>query len=150
MAIARPVDRRLFFLLDRVHTLLSTNADYFLADRSGVSTSQAAVLIYLGYHNDCYLSDLAEGIGRKNSAITGLVTRMERQNLVERKHGGMDRRTKRVGLTSKGWEIREKVMDDFRDFNDSLVRGLTETEMDAVIKFFSLAPINIQKFLEMP
>jgi len=49
MAIARPVDRRLFFMLDRAHTQLAKAADVHLAARSHVGTSQAAVLIYLGY-----------------------------------------------------------------------------------------------------
>ena len=50
MAIARPVDRRLFFLFDRAHTQMVKSADNYLASRSGVSTAQAAVLIYLGYN----------------------------------------------------------------------------------------------------
>jgi len=61
MAIARPVDRRLFFLFDRAHTQMAKTADNYLASRSGVSTAQAAVLIYLGYNDNCRLSDLAEG-----------------------------------------------------------------------------------------
>ena len=54
MAIARPIDRRLFFFLDRAHTQMAKAADNFLSTRSGVSTAQAVVLIYLGY-NDCLL-----------------------------------------------------------------------------------------------
>ena len=65
MAIARPIDRRLFFFLDRAHTQMAKAADIFLSTRSGVSTAQAAVLIYLGYNDNCRLSDLAKGTGRK-------------------------------------------------------------------------------------
>ena len=35
MAIARPVDRRLFFILDRAHTRLCKEADNYLAEKSG-------------------------------------------------------------------------------------------------------------------
>ena len=84
MAIARPVDRRLFFLLDRAHTQMAKAADNYLAPRSGVSTAQAAVLIYLGYNDNCRLSDLAQGTGRKNACLLytspsprdGLLSRM--------------------------------------------------------------------------
>lgn len=143
MAIARPVDRRLFFLLDRTHTQLAKAADVHLQSGAQVSTAQAAVLIYLGYHDNCSLSDLAEGIGRNNSAVTGLISRMEKAGLVERTGAHLDRRAKTVALTDLGWARRNHVMDDFRDFNDRLVKGLTDSEVEAVFKFLSLAPYNI-------
>ena len=144
MAIARPVDRRLFFILDRAHTRLCKEADNYLAEKSGVSTSQAAVLIYLGYHDRCRLTDLAKGIGRNNAAITGLVTRMETEDLLERITLTSDRRSKAVALTDAGWALRKQVMNDFRDFNDRLVKGLTDSEIEAVLKFLALAPDNVR------
>jgi DNA-binding MarR family transcriptional regulator len=144
MAIARPVDRRLFFILDRAHTRLAKEADNYLAKNSGISSSQAAVLIYLGYHDRCRLTDLAEGTGRNNAAITGLVTRMEADDLLERITLTTDRRAKAVALTDAGWALREQVMNDFRDFNDRLVKGLSDTEVEAVLKFLALAPNNVK------
>ena len=144
MAIARPIDRRLFFWLDRAHTILAKEADVFLSENSGISSSQASVLIYLGFHDGCGLSDLAEGIGRNNPAVTGLISRMEKAGLVARVHGGLDGRRKRVKLTDLGWEKRELVREDFRIFNERLAKGLTQTEMDAVLKFLSIAPENIE------
>ena len=142
MAIARTVDRRLFFLFDRTHTQLSKMADHYLASSSGVSTSQAAVLTYLGYHDGCRLSDLADGVGRNNSAITGLVTRMEKLGLVSR-NKTLDGRSRAVFLTDEGWRLREIVREDFRKFNEKLTRGLTETEVTAVVKFLNLSIENV-------
>lgn len=144
MAIARPVDRRLFFIMDRAHTRLSKEADNYLAQNAGVSTSQAAVLIYLGYHDRCRLTELAEGTGRNNAAITGLVTRMESDDLLERITLTSDRRAKAVALTDKGWALREQVMNDFRDFNDRLIKGLSDSEVETVLKFLALAPENVK------
>jgi len=143
MAIARPVDRRLFFMFDRAHTRLSKAADYHLSKRSKVGSSQAAVLIYLGYHDNCRLSELAEGTGRNNPAITGLVTRMEKAGLVSRNVGSDDGRAKTVALTGEGWALRETVMNDFRIFNEKLTKGLSEDEINAVLKFFTLATENV-------
>jgi len=145
MAIARSVDRRLFFLFDRAHTQMAKAADNYLASRSGVSTAQAAVLIYLGYNDNCRLSDLANGTGRKNSAITGLVTRMEKDDLVKRDNQMTDRRSKTVSLTGKGWALREDVMNDFRDFNDRLIKGMSDSEVETLLKFLSLGPKNVAK-----
>lgn len=143
MAIARTVDRRLFFLLDRTHTRLAKSADKYLSGSSGVSTSQAAVLIYLGYHDGCRLSELADGVGRNNSAITGLVSRMENLGLLTR-NKTMDGRSRAVYLTEEGWRLREVVREDFRTFNEKLTRGLTESDVDAVIKFLNLSVENVE------
>ncbi len=143
MAIARPVDRRLFFLFDRAHTQLAKAAEQHLSHHSKVTTAQASVLIYLGYHDHCSLTELAEGTGRNNPAITGLVARMETIGLVTRIDDAYDRRSKRVMLTHAGWERRELVMDDFRDFNTRLIKGLSDQEVDAVLKFLSNAHKNV-------
>lgn len=144
MAIARATDRRLFFLLDRTHTQISGAADNILAAGSGVGRAQAAVLIYLGYNDGCTLSDLASGIGRKNASVSGLIDRMEAADLAERKAAYGDRRTRTVHLTQPGWLKREAVMNDFRDFNMRLVKGLKEEEIEVVLKFLTRAVTNIE------
>jgi len=143
MAIARTTDRKLFFHFDRAHTKLAKAADQFLAATSGVSRAQAAVLIYLGYHDGCRPSDLADGIGRNNSAVTGLIDRMEKIGLVSRSAKNMDGRTRSVFLTDQGWKLRELVRDDLRRFNEHLTRGMTESEIGIVIKFLNQSVENV-------
>ncbi|WP_409432181.1 MarR family winged helix-turn-helix transcriptional regulator [Litorimonas sp. RW-G-Af-16] len=143
MAIARTVDRRLFFLLDRSHQQLAQRAEHVLAQGSGISRSQAAVLIYLGYHDGCTLTELALGTGRKNAAISGLTDRMVEAGLISRQNSYGDRRTRTVNLTEAGWAKREVVMEDFRDFNTKLVKGLSEAEVNTVLKFLTLSVENV-------
>jgi len=145
MAIARTVDRRLFFVLDRTFLQIAQAADTALAEGSGVGRAQAAVLVYLGYHDGCTLSELSEGTGRRNAAISGLVDRMEAAELIFRKQSYGDRRQRMVQLTDKGWAVREAVMTDFRDFNTQLTKGLTEAEREAVMKFLSQSVKNVSK-----
>jgi len=144
MAIARPIDRRLFFLLDRTHMQLSKAAEAHLKLTSPMSTAQAAVLIYLGYHDRCSLSELAKGVGRNNPAVTGLITRMEKAGLVARIDDTHDRRSKAVILTDAGWQSREVVMNSFRDFNTKLAKTMTQNEIETVLKFLDLAVKNIK------
>ena len=140
----RIVDQRLFFLLDNAHMQISSAADNLLASQSGIGRAQAAVLIYLGYNDGCRLSDIAKGVGRKNAAISGLIDRMVAAQLLERQADTDDKRTRHVHLTHKGWRLRETVLDDFRDFNMRLRKGLTDSEIDAVLKFFTLAVDNVE------
>ncbi len=143
MAIARPVDRRLFFLFDRSHARLSKLADKRLRRSAGIKTAQAAALFYLGFHDDCLLSELAEGVGHNNSAITGLIDRMERAGLVTRIAVLSDGRARKVRLTDKGWAIREIVMRDFRDFNDHLLKNFSDSEVEVIYRFLQNAPENV-------
>ena len=145
MAIARTVDRRLFFVLDRTFLQIAQAADIALSEGSGLGRAQAAVLVYLGYHDGCSLTELSEGTGRRNAAITGLVDRMEAAELITRKKSYGDRRQRTVHLTDAGWKIREEVMADFRDFNSQLTRGLNEAAVAAVMKFLSNSVGNVQK-----
>ena len=143
MAIARPVDRRLFLMLDRTHAQLSKVIDKKLAASAGLKTAQSAALAYLGYHDECTLSELADGVGHNNSAITALVDRMSAAGLVERVRVLSDGRSRKVRLTSKGWSVREAVMADFRDFNDRLIKGFSDREIEAIYKFLSRAVENV-------
>ena len=145
MAIARTVDRCLFFVLDRTFLQIAQAADMALSEGSGLGRAQAAVLVYLGYHDGCSLTELSDGTGRRNAAITGLVDRMEAAELITRKQSYGDRRQRTVHLTDKGWKTREAVMADFRDFNSQLTQGLNEAEVAAVMKFLSNSVGNVQK-----
>ncbi len=145
MAIARTVDRRLFFVLDRTFLQIAQAADIALSEGSGLGRAQAAVLVYLGYHDGCTLTELSEGTGRRNAAMSGLVDRMEAVDLISRKQSYGDRRQRTVHLSDKGWKAREDVMSDFRDFNTQLTRGLNEAELAAVMKFLSQSVVNVQK-----
>ena len=145
MAIARTIDRRLFFVLDRAFLKLAQSAGQKLSEGSGIGRAQAAVLVYLGYHDGCTLSELAEGTGRKNAAISGLVDRMEASGLILRKQSYGDRRQKLVFLSDVGWTSRDAVMTDLRDFNVQLTRGLSALETAAVMKFLDRSVKNVSR-----
>jgi len=109
-----------------------------LAD-TGVKPAQATALVYLGYHNGCQLSELADGVGAGNAAVTGLVDRMEKSGLVTRQKLESDGRGKTVHLTSEGLGKREQVMDRLRTLDEKLSKNFTENEMEAIYKFLQTA-----------
>jgi DNA-binding MarR family transcriptional regulator len=137
MVIARPVDRRLFLLLDRARHKLFKRANVRLLAEVGISTVQGGALFFLGRHDNCLLSDLAEGLALNNSAITGLATRMEKAGLIERSRCVIDGRAWRICLTALGKEKRAVVMDHLRQFNTEISTGFSEEEMDIVYRFLS-------------
>lgn len=138
MAIARPIHRRLFAVFDRAHGRLSRQASKSLST-TGVKPAQATALVYLGYHNGCQLSELADGVGSNNAAITGLVSRMEKSGLVTRRSMQSDGRGKTVHLTDFGLQTREKVMQTLRDLDERLSTQFTDSELETVNRFLNLA-----------
>jgi len=138
MAIARPTHRRLFAVFDHAYGRLSRRAGAVLAD-AGVKPAQATALVYLGYHNGCQLSELAQGVGAGNAAVTGLVDRMEKTGLVERRRLESDGRGKTVHLTAKGLDVRERVMERLRRLDEQLSKNFTDAEMETVYKFLNVA-----------
>lgn len=134
MAIARPTHRRLFVVFDRAHGLLSRAVTGSLASL-GIRPAQATALIYLGYHDGCQLSELAEGVGSNNSAVTGLVDRMEKRRLVKRQKAQPDSRAKTVHLTATGRALRGQVMQILRKTDEKLIARFSDTELDTIYRF---------------
>ncbi len=135
MAIARPIDRRLFLLLDRARNRLFKRANRKLLQIANITVAQGATLFFLSRHDGCLLSDLADGLDLNNSAITGLAARMETGGLIERKACPEDGRAMRAHLTAKGNATHEQVKHVLRDFNAEIEAGFTPEDMNVVYRF---------------
>ena len=55
------------------------------------------------------LSELSERIRAQNSTVTGIIDRMERENLVSRERSKEDRRVVYIKLTAKGRRLAEEI-----------------------------------------
>ncbi len=86
----------------------------------GLSIPKYGVLMRLYDHDSLYLTELSNLIFRGNSNITTLITRLERDGLVER-FNGKDRRVKKVRLTRKGQTLMPKVISEYRAFLDQMI-----------------------------
>ena len=131
------MDKRLFFLLILARHKLLKTADNRLSADLGVSTTQIGALFFLHKHDGCRLSALSEGLALNNSAITGLVSRMERSRLIEKRRCEDDGRSQRVFMTDKGREIAEKGFPALRKFNRELTEGFSREEVDVVLRFLN-------------
>lgn len=139
MAIARPIDRRLFLLLDRARNRLFKRANRQLLHSMNITVSQGAALFYLSRHDGCLLSDLATGLDLNNSAITGLAARMQKAGLIERRADPGDGRAMRVHLTAKGRALHGRVREALQGFNAEIERGFSPGDMQIVYRFLAHA-----------
>ena len=139
MAIARPIDRRLFLLLDRARNRLFKRANRQLLQHANITVAQGAALFYLSRHDGCLLSDLAHGLDLNNSAITGLAARLQKSGLAERRADRNDGRAMRIWLTEKGRARHGQVREALQGFNAEIERGFTPDEMRVVYRFLAHA-----------
>lgn len=95
-----------------------------LARRADLTGPQLTVVKMLEQIGDLSLSELSERIRAQNSTVTGIIDRMERENLVTRERSKEDRRVVYIRLTTKGRKLAEEIpvepMEIFRGALESL------------------------------
>ena len=95
-----------------------------LARRADLTGPQLTVVKMLEQIGDLSLSELSERIRAQNSTVTGIIDRMERENLVSRERSKEDRRVVYIKLTAKGRRLAEEIpvepMEIFRGALESL------------------------------
>jgi len=98
-----------------------------MAREVGLTGPQLTVIKLLEQVGDLSLSTLSEHIRAKNSTVTGIIDRMEREGLVKRERSTTDRRVVYIRLTDKGMRLARQVevepMEIFRGALLSLSQG---------------------------
>jgi len=129
------VDKRLYFSLSVAQQALRKHVDEQGLARTGLTSAQMGVLFYVAKHDGCLLKELAEGIGVKNAAITGLVARTEKTGNIRRRASSEDGRATHLHLTAKG----QKKLEEIHKLNDELHRalrsGFSDGELEVVLRF---------------
>lgn len=130
-------DKRLFYLIHHAHRQLFKRGDAACIAKIGVTTVQLSAIFYLLHNNGCLLKELGEGLGLNNSAVSGLVTRMENLALAKRKACAEDARAFRVFLTDKAKLLVPEGFALLKQFNDEITSGFNEEEMQVIYRFLN-------------
>jgi MarR family transcriptional regulator, organic hydroperoxide resistance regulator len=105
-----------------------------IASRASLTGPQLTVVKMLESMGDLSLSELSDAIRAQNSTVTGIIDRMEREELVERIRSTQDRRVVYIRLTEKGAKLAREIPHEpiviFREALD----GLTATETKETLK----------------
>jgi DNA-binding MarR family transcriptional regulator len=92
----------------------------------GLTGPQLTVIKILAQLGDLSLSSLSERIRAQNSTVTGIIDRMEREELVRRERSAEDRRIVLIRLTEKGQRLASEIslepMEIFRQALESIPR----------------------------
>jgi MarR family transcriptional regulator, organic hydroperoxide resistance regulator len=80
-----------------------------IAGRYGLTGPQLAVVKMLEPVGKLSLSELSSQIRARNSTVTGIIDRMEREGLVVRRRSDEDRRVVNIELTKKGQQLAGEI-----------------------------------------
>jgi len=95
----------------------------------GVTATQFFVLMYLRKKESCKISEIAEMMGVKPSAVSFMIDRLEHNDFVYREHDKKDRRVVNIMLTKEGIKKLESVIKDRKEIFESFLFNLSDEEL---------------------
>lgn len=102
------VEQDVYRLLMKTSVLLDDSDRQFFASY-GVNTRQYWALQHLDEQQGCSMVELSRVLFTDKSNVTGIVDRLESQQLVERKTDPGDRRVILITLTAQGRQLRDHL-----------------------------------------
>ena len=130
-------DNRYFFLIHQVQRKLQKFADRVYLKAIGISSVQVATIFFLKKNDGCLLKELSSGLHMNNSAVTGLVNRMERSGLILRKKSSGDGRAVQVFLTEKAQILAIQAVPILVKANEMMREDFSDAEMEVVTRFLN-------------
>lgn len=109
-------------------------AELLKEDGEPSSGIQMRVLNFI-HRNNCanqpvYQKDLEQEFDVRRSTATGILQRLEKRLLIERKSCEEDNRLKAIFLTPSGQQKVKENICKLEDFDDQLVRGLSQEDLE--------------------
>jgi DNA-binding MarR family transcriptional regulator len=101
----------------------------------GITLAQSWILFALYLKDGLGVKGLAEQLGIDSSAITGLMDRMEKEELLIKRVDPSDRRAFQISLTEKGRKLAEEVFPIADRLNESMKAALENSEWNAFMSF---------------
>ncbi len=130
-------DRRLFFLMHRANRALVAHANARTLEELGISSSQLATMYYVAKHPGCSMTDVANILDLNKSAMSGMVQRLERAELLRREPNPRDARGNRLFLTPKGDAARAQSLPVIRRLTAELTEGFDADDVAVILRFLN-------------
>jgi DNA-binding MarR family transcriptional regulator len=93
-----------------------------------ITLPQVWVMRYLSRQRECSMRELADYMKMGFSSVTGMVDRLVKQGLANRRRTEKDRRLVYVDLTAKGRKIVKEILGERRETTLSLFESLSAEE----------------------
>lgn len=106
-------------------------------EQLGVSSAQLATLYYVAKHPGCSMTEIANLLDLNKSAVSGMVQRLERAEVIRREANPHDGRGSRLLLTARGEAVRAQSLPVVRRLTAELTQGFDEQEQATIFRFLN-------------
>ncbi len=117
-----------------------------IAARYGITQTIGYLLTYVE-REGTPSTKLAQNLGMKNSSLTRLLKKMEKDGCIFRRVDEKDKRVVRIFLTNKGVQRRKIAKKTVLDFNEKLSKQISDEDIKTFFKVFDI--IKKQVSLEL-
>jgi MarR family transcriptional regulator, organic hydroperoxide resistance regulator len=119
-----------------------------LARRAQLTGPQLTVLKGLEQIGSLSLTELSEHIRAQNSTVTGIIDRMERDDLVVRERSEADRRVVRIRLTKRGAQLARDIPVEPMEAFQGAIADLNATDMQDLLRILTKLAGSVRARLE--
>ena len=116
------------FLLGNTNLLKDRLLDQHLAEED-ITAAQAKALFKMHFFNINRPSDICKSLGVDGGAVTRMLDRLEKKELITRSPDPSDRRSLLIAVTDKGREVIDRAMPLAVNAQKELVSALTDDEI---------------------
>lgn len=128
---------RIFHLMQLAHRALFRASDRLLQRELGISTVQQGALFVIKQAAPCHPSVIARTLDMNKSAVTTLLSRLEKAQLISRRADPEDARAQLISLTEKGGAAIAKSVPFTKRANAFLLDGFTSAEIETIERFLA-------------
>ena len=112
-----------------------------------ITPPQFEVLLTLWEKDGRALNELGKMLSRDGPTITGIIDRLEKKALVQRRRDFADRRCIRVELTPKARGLRDEMTSRLQDSFGDIAGNFTSIEMSQLESILKKMLINIEQII---
>ena len=127
-------DRLIFLIFKTQNKLKNYIGSQLAAGGVRISVVQAGILFLLKQKDGRTMTELSQILSTDNSAITGLVDRLEKSGFISRKMPLNDRRAYLICITADGLEEIDKAKVVIRRVNEEIKEGFSVEEIESFKK----------------
>ena len=137
-------EHQLINLLSDLSMLFRVNLDKYMTD-IGLNGGQVFILILLWKSEGLSQVEIAGELNVSTPTINKMVSSLTRKKFIICRKCKIDGRMQRVYLTEKGKNYRQKIFAQFEEFEEKLLRDVTETERLILIQLVEKLKNNLLK-----
>lgn len=105
------------------------------SEAASLTAAQAGALFFLSRNDGALVGDVAQALCIGAPSMSGLVDRLERAGLVERRRDAQDGRAVRLHMTETGRVAALRAKAVLAALNAQLTQGFSESEIDVVARW---------------